>query len=86
MLMIEATELKKLVEAADDAHQTLIQASEAWLDIQARLFRVPADPADEAAEVIAKESVDRARAVHTYAMGLVVAELRNAIIKAGHGA
>ena len=86
MLTIEATELKALVEACDQAHQELIQASEAWLDIQARLFRIPADPADEAAEVIAKEVVNKTRAVHTYSMGAVVAALRNAIIKADHGA
>jgi len=86
MLTIEATELKALVQASDQAHQELIQASEAWLDIQARLFRVPADPADEVAEVVAKEAVTKTRAVHTYAMGAVVAALRNAIIKAEHGA
>ncbi|MEZ1841831.1 hypothetical protein QVM62_28755 [Pseudomonas putida] len=31
MLTIEATELKALVQASDQAHQELIQASEAWL-------------------------------------------------------
>lgn len=35
--------------------------------------------------MIAKEAVTKARAAHTYAMGAVVAALRNAIIKAEHG-
>jgi hypothetical protein len=86
MPLIETTELKALVDASDNAHQELIQASEAWLDVQARLFRMPADPADEVAEVFAKEAVNKARAAHTYAMGVVVAELRNAIFKAEQGA
>ncbi|MGE6473194.1 hypothetical protein [Serratia proteamaculans] len=78
-LMIEATELKGLVKDADEAHQVLIKASERWLDLQAKLFAVPADPADELACDVQAKIVKAARAKHTHAMGVVVAALRSAV-------
>lgn len=78
-LMIDASTLESLVQAAEEAHRDLLQASDDWLGMQAKLFAAPADPADDIAADNQGEAVKQARAKHACAMGLVVSALSQAI-------
>jgi hypothetical protein len=77
MLMIEATELKVLLESCDKAYSEAVKATRTW---------TAAELNGNAAQMEAARAARAARLAHSQALSATIKALRSAISKAEQGA
>lgn len=81
-LMIDASKLKYSVQAADQAWQEVLKQDERLMGLQALLRAIPTDPDDKQAFKVQLEVLKRAKSTYNFLQGIVVVELRSAILSA----
>ncbi|WP_421558056.1 hypothetical protein [Pseudomonas canadensis] len=81
-LMIDASQLKHSVQAADEAWQEVLRQDERLMELQALLRAIPTDPDDKLACDVQLEVIKRAKSTYNFLQGVVVVELRSAILNA----
>lgn len=81
-LMIDASQLKHSVQAADEAWQEVLRQDERLMELQALLRAIPTDQDDKLACDVQLEVIKRAKSTYNFLQGVVVVELRSAILNA----
>ena len=81
-LMIDATELKVLVDAADSAWQVVIKEDQRLVALKSKRDEIPSDPADKLACSKQEKVVDEAKQQHAFITAELLATTRKAIIAA----